>query len=586
MTQNQSNQKNKFRNSIIILLSIIGLITCIAVLFPQIRQMIMDFGKQILHRKLSTTYQLWFEVIRSYAMGGICFILFFDYCTLTNSGRILVQRVKQEIKECLSEINFRSLVVPLLLMFGVYLLGILTIIRANFSYLDDFTYSILGHREWLNWSRYMVVFLSYFVQPEIRLTDISPIPQLLAAFILSCSSVLLVYILGNRRITTVRLLASIPMGLSPFFLECLSYKYSSPYMALSILTCIVPFLFVARKKAFIFCSIVSLMIMCMIYQIAAGIYLLIVVMLCFQYWNNREKSYKEILSFFGISAFAFCFAMLIYKFFFVIPRVDNYTSTTMLPFSHIVTGVLNNIKNYALTVISDLSMIWKIGIALVMFFFITKSIYQSAQGKLLSSIVSILVIVLSFILSYGIYSLLETPSYAPRALLQFGVFLAILCIYVVSDYKKIAIVVVLALNWCFLTFAFSYGNALADQARYAEFRIGILLHDLSVLYPDQSREGLPIQLKNSIDYTPSIENTAKNYPVIKRLVPKRLEGDTYWGYYYFLEHFNYSHSSMASIPNVSGNYIDFSTLDLPVVLDSYYHTIQSDGTRILVVLKH
>jgi hypothetical protein len=30
---------------------------------------------------------------------------------------------------------------------------------------------------------------------------------------------------------------------------------------------------------------------------------------------------------------------------------------------------------------------------------------------------------------------------------------------------------------------------------------------------------------------------------------------------------------------------DFTTLNLPVLLDSYYHTIKSDGERILVVLK-
>jgi len=303
MQQNQSNQKSKTRHCIIIL-SIFGLIVCIAVLFPQVRQMIVDLIEQILNRKI-LQYQEWVRTFLSYAMGGICFILFFDYCMLTDSGRRLTHKVQQEIKDCLSEIDFTSLLKPTLIMFGVYLLGILTIIRANYLYDDDIARSIFGNREWIHWSRYISEFASIFVHGDINLTDISPLPQLLAVLILSFSSVLLVYIVGNRKITTVRLLASIPLGLSPYFLECLSYKFDAPYMALSILASILPFLFITRKKAFLFCSVASLLVMCMTYQASSGVYLLMVVILCFKDWNTRKKSTKEILFFLGKAVFAF-----------------------------------------------------------------------------------------------------------------------------------------------------------------------------------------------------------------------------------------------------------------------------------------
>jgi len=581
MTQNQSNQKIKMWNSMIMLISIIGLIACIAILFPQVRQMIIHLAERMIHKKIFLS-QIWFETLISYALGGIFIILFFDYCTLTNSGRLLVQKVKQEFKDCLIEIDFRSLLKPVLFLSAVYLLGLLTIIRANQLYMDDISYAITGHREWYNWSRYLVVFFSYIVQPEIRLTDISPLPQLLATPILALSSVLLVYIVGNKKITIVRLLASIPLGLSPYALESLSYKYVPVYGALAILTTIVPFLFITRKKAFFFCSVISLLIVCMIYQIKVNIYLIIVVILCFQAWNNREKNKKEILFFIGSAAVAFCFALLFFKFFLMIPHIDVYTSTKTLPFSSIIVGLLSNIKHYALVVNHDFGLIWKIGIVLVLLFFIIKSVQQSKQRKIFSLIVSFVVIGLSFILSYGLYSLLATPVYHPRALTGFGVLLSILCIIIVSDYKKIASVVVIALNWCFFIFAFSYGNALADQARYAEFRIEILLHDLSVLYPNQNEEGLTFQLKNTIDFTPSIKNIAKNYPLIERLVPKRLGGEDYWNQQYLRNHFNYD--PIRTGYNNSSE--DFSSLNMPVVLDSYYHTIQSDGSRVLIILKH
>ena len=513
------------------------------------------------------------------------FYPFFDYFILTDSGRALVRKGKQEMSDCLSGIDYRSLSKPVLLMLSIYLLGTLTIIRADFLYIDDIGWSVSGYRGWYNWSRYVIQILSYIVQPEIQMTDISPMPQLLAVLILSCSSVLLVYVLCKGKLTPVRLLASIPLGLSPYFLECLSYKFMACYMAFSVLTSIVPFLFIARKKAFFFCSVAALLVMCMTYQAASGIYMLIVVILCFQDWNKGRKTNKEILSFLGTAALAFCFAMLIFKFFLMKSfdeEESGYVSTAIHPMSDIISGTLRNIKDYIISINSDLGVIWKTGIVLVLFFFITQSVYQSTQKKLLSFFVSILIVGLSCIVSYGAYFLLIKPLFAPRALLGFGVFLAVLCIYVVSDYKKPAIVTVLALNWCFFVFAFSYGNALADQKRYAEFRETMLFHDLNTLHLNQSTEDTPIQFAGLIDYAPSVKNIAKHNPVIEKLVPKGLGGidyDPMW-----MLHFNFVKYEMINMPQITS--IDFNTLDLPVVLDSYYHTIQSDGNYILVTLKH
>jgi len=544
--------------------------------------MIIALAGRILRKEI-VEYQGWFNAFLSYAMGGICFILFFDYCTLTNSGRTLVYKTKQEIRDCLSEINFRSLLKPALLLSGVYLLGIITIIRANFLYMDDIARSIEGYRGWYNFSRYISEVASIFIHADTNLTDISPLPQLLAVFILAISSVLLVYVMGNGKITTVRLLASIPLGLSPYFLECLSFKFDAPYMALSILASIVPFLFIARKKAFFLCSVLSLLIMCTTYQAASGIYLLIAIILCFQDWNGRKKPEKEVLSFLGIATFTFCFTMLLFKFFLMKPVYEGYAVNTMHPLHNMVFGILINLKNYAMIINNDMGTIWKIGIVLVCVLFIVKSICKSAQKKLLSFFVSMLIISLSFVLSYGIYALLKVAPYYPRTIYGFGAFLAVVCIYVVADYNKLASVAVLALNWCLFIFALSYGNAIADQARYAEFRVSILLHDLSCLYPHQDGEDLSIQLKNSIDYVPSIKNISKHYPVIERLVHKRLGRiitENPWDNEYIWSHFNYNKRERGYIS------LDLDSLNLPVVLDSYYHTIQSDENHVLIILKH
>ena len=582
MTKKQSKgKKTDWSNIIIILLSTIGLTACVAVIFPQIRQMIMDFAALIYQREASMN-ESWLRVLLSFAMGGIFIILFFDYCTLTVSGKALVNKTRQEIMDCLSGIDYRSFVKPALILFGIYLLGILTIIRANYLYIDDIGRAAYGYREWHNWSRYFMILLSFFVHPEINITDSSPLPQLIAILFLTISSVLLIYIIAGKKITTAHLIASIPLGLSPYFLECLSFKFDCTSMSFSILASIFPFLFMARKRAFIFCSILSLLIMCMTYQAASGVYLLIVVIVCFQEWNKRKKTNKEILSFLSTAAFSYCFALLFFRLFLMKP-LDSYVSNEMHPVSQIASGVLSNIKDYVIIINNDFGVIWKTGIVFVLFFFIIKSLYQTTQNKLFSLFVSILLICILFILSYGVYSLLTLPMFSPRALLGFGVFLSIMCIYVVSDYKKSAAIVVLALNWCFFVFAFSYGNALADQNRYANFRTGIILHDLSVLYPDNI-DNIPIQINNSIGYTPTVQNIARHNPVIERLVPVQLEENNLFSYIYFHSYHNFGQLK-PQVLSYSQDYEDFKKLDLPVVLDSYYHTIKSDGNRILVVLK-
>jgi len=585
MKQNQTDRKAKVWNSVIILLSIAGLIVCIAVLFPQTRQMIMNLVNHFLGRELGM-FQSWSNFLMSLAMGGVFLILFFDYCVFTNSGRTLVRNVKQEIKDCVSEIDFRSFRKPVLLLSGIYFLGIITIIRANYTYLDDIGRSIEGLRGWYNWSRYISEFLSIFIHADANLTDISPLPQLLAVLILSVSSVFLVYVVGNKKITVIRLLASIPVGLSPFFLECISFKFDSPYMALSVWASIFPFLFVARKKAFAFVSIISLLIMCMTYQATSGIYIMIVIMLGFQYWNRGEKTNKEILSFIGTSAFAFCFAMLFFKFFLMRSfdaQQSTYISNTTYPMAHIIPGMLTNLKNYALIINHNLGVIWKTGIALILIFFVIQSMSKSVHKKISSFFISIPVLFLSFILLYGIYLLLVVPIYSPRALIGFGVFLAVISIYIVSDLKLVATITVIALNWCFFTFAFSYGNALADQGRYIEFRRTIILNDLNVLYSSEQKKAMTFQIKNSIDFAPTVKNIAKHYPVIEKLVPKGYEKYRFWEYYYFPD---YIQLDYASDHFSNKNYVDYDTLNLPVVLDSYYHTIKSDGSRVLIILKH
>jgi hypothetical protein len=555
--------------------SFTGIICSVLVLFPEVQRRIISLAEAyLIHRKVNFPEQ-WMYTLSAWAKGCLSLVLVFDFLALTSKGRALFRDITNEIKDQLSKINFRSFIKPLLLVSGVYLFGYTSIIRADFSYIDDLARAVEGYHGWNGWSRHLADILSTFIHADPNLTDISPLPQLLAALITGAATVLLVYILCDGKFPFMALLAGASLGLFPYFLENISYKFDAPYMALSVFFSVLPFVFIGSKKAFIASSIVSLLIMCMTYQASSGIYVVVALTLCCRDWNYRRRPNRELLLRALWGALSFCFSMVFFRLIFMVPGSGSGLSTEMLAPDQFIPGILFNWKKYITTIDADFGLIWKILIALICGLFIARASGASLQKKGAAFIVSLAYTAAAFFLSYGVYFLLKSPSYAPRALLGFGVFTAIVGILAVSGGGKAAALGVLMLNWSFLVFAFSYGNALADQKRYVNFRVEMLLHDLSVLFPGRDGSKMPVAMENMIGFGPVTENISEHYPVIKRLVP---DNRHYHVYIYLSEYFHWGRGrSEHAAP---------APADMPVLLDSYYHTIRSDGEHIGVLFKN
>ena len=101
---------------------------------------------------------------------------------------------------------------PVLLLFSAYGLALLALIRANCTYVDDLSRSIIGYHGWWDWSRYVTEVLSCLVHMEPRVLDISPIPQLLAAFLMAVAGVVVIYsFTAKKEIRLPMLAATIPI---------------------------------------------------------------------------------------------------------------------------------------------------------------------------------------------------------------------------------------------------------------------------------------------------------------------------------------------------------------------------------------
>lgn len=474
--------------------------------------------------------------------------------------------------------RYKFIIKPFWIITIIYIIAISTIIRADFNYVDDLGRVAEGYRGWSNFSRYLSSLFSIFIHTGFYLTDISPIPQLLAVCILAISSVMVLYVYKNeKKFSAWDIIAIIPLGLSPYFLECLSFKYDAPYMALSVFASVLPLLFI-NKKSIIY-SIVTILCtlgMCMTYQASSGIFIMLVLLLFLKKWNEGE-CFKKSFKFLMISSISYVVGLLVFKLFILNP-VENYISTSMLPLNNLIPGTLKNLYKYFAIIKSDFKKEWIVLIALMFMSFIYIFVCNSKRKKHIAFLASVLVLGLMAILSFGVYSILEEPIFRPRSMYGFCIFISLIGVAISTTKKAyLSKIIVTILSWTFIVFAFTYGNALKIQDEYMKFRVNLVvedLNDIEIFVTDNIKN---VQIKGTIGKTPILENMPQDYELLNRLVPIQF-GGTYWEGYYF---YNY-----LDLKNVVQDYSkDLTTYNLPVLKDTMYHRIKGNDENILIELK-
>lgn len=131
-----------------------------------------------------------------------------------------------------------------IILFLSFFVALSSLIRGNVGYGDDIARTVKGYG--LNvYSRIGSEYLSNIVHTDSFLADISPLSQLIAIAVIAFSCILLLKaISGKNNFSVWQIAAVLPLGINPFFLECLSFKFDSPYMAISVLVSIIPVLLI------------------------------------------------------------------------------------------------------------------------------------------------------------------------------------------------------------------------------------------------------------------------------------------------------------------------------------------------------
>lgn len=492
-----------------------------------------------------------------------------------NNIHNLEDKIKDKVLAC------HWVVRPLIEISVVYFIALFALFRANFNYIDDLGRVAHGYRNWIDWSRYISQELSVLINTQKTLTDISPLTQLIAIIIIALAGVIIIYTFTEKKAVSLSMLAAVvPLGLSPWFLECFSYKFDSPYMALSVLASVVPFIFWQKDFRKFYClSVLGILVMDTTYQAASGIYIIEALFLCFYKWicGNRAKDCGTWL---GSAAGSYIIAMIIYRFA-LMRAATSYVSTDSVGAKSLPHILLYNATQYLKTIYFDCNKTWIILFLLITISFILLAVLKSRKNKIITFLVALTIVIISAVLSYGGYLVLAKPLYAPRALYGFSFYVSILMVMSVAMLQRGYFIklLIMGMAWCMIVLSCTYGNALAEQKRYTDFRVQMVINDLNRVTAYNPKHKYSVQINGNIGKAPAVERMQQKWPALRRLVPSTFGSDWVWNQFYF---FNYFKLNADKWDKKKG---DMKEMNLPIIVDSRYHLIQADDKHVMITLR-
>ena len=495
-----------------------------------------------------------------------------------------VKKCIQIIKNALFVDDWKSMKKIVLMLIGIYIVGLYPLFRANYYYIDDLGRSVYGYRGWDDFGRWISNGLSYILHAGAPLTDISPLPQLFAVVLMSLAGAVLIYVFTKKEnrgsIGFWQLLAVLPMGFNPYFMECFSYKYDAPYMAFSVLASVFPFLYIDKNnRIFLITSFLGVMIMCCTYQAASGIYVLLAFYLLLYRWCIGENT-KNVLRKFSISMEAFITSMLVYRLF-LVKTISTYVSSEVGGGTTLFENIAKNVTTYLNLLRADSVRLWQgLLLALVMIYIINL-LRTSSRKKIVTGLVALSIIAITVPISYGAYLILSKPLFAPRGMYGVGFLVAVLAINAITliDKNYGGKIICLAISWCLLTYSCTYGNALSQQKEYDLLRIGLVLQDLNRI--PVNKDPHLLQFSGSVGTAPVTKLAGKKYPVLARTVFTYM-GQSDWVWH---THYIFNHVNLPNFKNIYPHELDFRKLNLKTITVTRYHTIKSDGKHVLVELR-
>ena len=444
--------------------------------------------------------------------------------------------------------NKKNTIVFIVLL-SVSFIGFFALLRANVTYVDDIRHNVSTHYEWgNNYGRWGTVLANLVIQMGYTLGDRSPINQIIAIVSLASSAIILSTVMANlfrkEKISVLSIFASSIVVFNPYFLQCLSYKYDSVGMGISVLLAIFPFLALGDRKFFLWLSAISLFFMCIFYQGSSGFYIIMVIFAGFIGYNlDKKKKLKDIIIFYVESAIAFIGAMVAF-YILVLPLAfnDPYAGHTTISLGM---NLIYNLEVYLRCILYDFNFVWKLLTGFVVITSLVTMMIKTARSRAITFIYFMLVLIVATCFSYGAYLFLSDEGFADRAryLYCFVIMLAIIANISVMSEKVILNLPACLLAWSFFSYASAYGNALAYDRDYTNFMEKQVLCDVNEFFSSEEYPELQVVFSGDTNNLLPVEYLIDEYPITERMITGFLHYDgvpisSFWAVRHFIYYDN------------------------------------------------
>lgn len=408
------------------------------------------------------------------------------------------------------------------IILSIYLVVNINIGLAEFPYIDDIGRQLEGYSGFSeHYSRYLSEISARLIQGGSHLTDPGLSTNIISAFILTFASVTLLFVLfPSKKVNLALTLSSIVIGVNPWFLEALSFRFDNPFMSLSILVSMFPFIFWESRKLFSLCSVVCIYLMCNSYQASSGIYILMTLTLLFlEVVYGGKLNIKSLVC----SILSYVGGMILYKIQITIKPPIFADQGSIPSLLHLPSIMLANTKGYLKNIYLQSSKIWILLFLIVIVLLVFNIISTSKQKKLLTFALTIAWLVLGSIFSYGSYLILSERFYLlrPRYEYGLGIFSSIVLVVAlgITNRKQFINILKSVLSsliiFYFLAFSFIYVSNLKQQNSTFTVQSTMLGNSLNKYLADKNNV---VNINRFVANSPIYENATSVYPMISSLI--------------------------------------------------------------------
>ncbi len=463
---------------------------------------------------------------------------------------------------------------------GIYLLAYSALLRANEPYVDDYGRTFQGYHGWTDYSRWTTEILATLVHANWRLSDISPLPQIMACVLAAAASTIMMRVFVEEKINPIHAIAASLLGLTPYYLGVISYKFDAPYMTVALLAGVIPFTvdYWESKTTYAVLTFVCAIIMCTTYQSFSGVYPTIAFFIfmrgLMEYNGSDGKiAFRRYSDFLLISAISYLaglatFALLLMR--------GNPAET--VPVLNIPALAVRKYLRYYRQIYVDQSLFWTMLDVVVVVLFVIVLIRRSKRPIILSYILAIATALIESAMCFGALLVISDEALDMRCMVGFCVFVTVCALHVcANDRFLIGNIAVISLAWCYMTVALTVGNAMSQQQAYLRYRISILGNALASLEVMQTDATKYVYIEGALDHAPAVEQLVSSYPIVERAIFTGL-GAGYWGGYYLMHYFDF--------PNLQTGADEIGDRrDYDIVVDDVYETIAVKDQNIIVTVK-